>query len=219
MTVAAGARRARYDYDSYGRRTKTAGDLEADFGFTGHFFHAPSGLHLAWFRAYDADIGRWLRRDPVGEIAGLNLFTYVGDDPVNLSDRLGLDSYDSQDEAGEAAVRKTNPNSIRSGSEFAGKICQSKLTGKFFYTSPRVGGKDRSWPGDCPWYSDDAGSYHTHGWYDSHYDNENFSSTDKSTSGSKPSYLGTPNGEILKWQPMSCKPDGGMQQHMGSGAK
>jgi RHS repeat-associated protein len=219
MIDSAGTLRARYDYDPYGRRTKLAGDLEAAFGFTGHFVHAPSGLHLAWFRAYDADTARWLRRDPLGEIAGLNLFAYVGDDPVNLSDRLGLESYDSPDEAGEAAVRNINKRSIRTGHEFAGKICQSKLTSRFFYTSPRMGGKDKSWPGDCPWYSDDAGQYHTHGWDDPYHDNENFSPMDKETAGSKPSYLATPKGEIYKWQPLPCSPDGGMQQHMGSGAK
>jgi RHS repeat-associated protein len=58
---------ARYDYDSWGRRAKISGGLDADFGFTGHYFHAPSGLHLALYRAYSADLGRWFSRDPVGE--------------------------------------------------------------------------------------------------------------------------------------------------------
>src|SRR5258705_10932475 len=53
MTDGAGAIRARYDYDPYGRRTKVSGDLDADFGFTGHYVHAPSGLYMALFRAYD----------------------------------------------------------------------------------------------------------------------------------------------------------------------
>lgn len=57
--------RARYEYDPSGRRTKVSGDLEADWGFTGHYYHAPSTLHLAWFRAYDANLGRWISRDPI----------------------------------------------------------------------------------------------------------------------------------------------------------
>ena len=40
LTDTAGAVRARYDYDPYGRRTKVAGDLDADFGYTGHYQHA-----------------------------------------------------------------------------------------------------------------------------------------------------------------------------------
>jgi len=85
-----GAVRARYEYDPFGRRTRSAGDLDADFGFTGHFFHAASGLHLALYRAYDSDLGRWLSRDPLGEAKRLNLYAYAANDPVNRFDPLGL---------------------------------------------------------------------------------------------------------------------------------
>ena len=50
----AGTVHARYDYDPYGVRTKLSGDLEADFGYTGHSYHVASGLHMAPYRAYDA---------------------------------------------------------------------------------------------------------------------------------------------------------------------
>jgi RHS repeat-associated protein len=63
MTDGSGTIRARYEYDPYGRRTKVSGDSDADFGFTGHYVHGPSGLHLALFRAYDADLGRWISRE------------------------------------------------------------------------------------------------------------------------------------------------------------
>jgi RHS repeat-associated protein len=77
MTDANGATRARYDYDPYGRRSKVSGDLDADFGFTGHYLHAPSGLHLPKYRAYDAELGRWTGRDPIGESCSL-LPQYLG---------------------------------------------------------------------------------------------------------------------------------------------
>jgi RHS repeat-associated protein len=93
MTDASGSVRARYEYDPYGRRVKTAGDLEADFGFTGHYFHAPSGLYLTLFRAYEADSGRWVSRDPIGELGGLNLSSYVFNSPLNYKDRLGLHPF------------------------------------------------------------------------------------------------------------------------------
>jgi RHS repeat-associated protein len=85
-----GSIRARYDYDPYGSGGKVSGDLDADFGFTGHFMHKPSGLYLTLFRAYDAKLGSWLSRDPLGEGAGLNLFAYSLNNPLNYLDPLGL---------------------------------------------------------------------------------------------------------------------------------
>jgi RHS repeat-associated protein len=90
MTDTASAVRVRYDYDPYGRVTQVAGDLASDFRYTGHYYHAQSGLHLAPFRAYDADSGRWLSRDPIQEEGGLNLYAYVENDPINATDELGL---------------------------------------------------------------------------------------------------------------------------------
>ena len=39
---------------------------------------------------YDPTIGRWLSRDPIAEDGGLNLYGYVGNNPANLVDPLGL---------------------------------------------------------------------------------------------------------------------------------
>jgi RHS repeat-associated protein len=90
LTDSSGTVQARYDYDPYGRRTKLSGSIDADFGFTGHYYHQPSGLHLAVYRAYDADLGRWISRDPIGENGGINLYRYVRNTVINLNDPLGL---------------------------------------------------------------------------------------------------------------------------------
>jgi RHS repeat-associated protein len=80
----------RYNYDPYGRRTVVTGADEVDFGFTGHFYHSQSGLHLAPYRAYSADLGRWLSRDPRGELVGVDLFQYSKNAPISDVDPLGL---------------------------------------------------------------------------------------------------------------------------------
>ena len=90
MTDSSGTIHASYTYDPYGRSTKVSGDLEADFGFTGHYRHLPSGLLLAPYRAYNPGLGRWISRDPIAEAGGLNLYGYLGNDPVDGIDPLGL---------------------------------------------------------------------------------------------------------------------------------
>jgi RHS repeat-associated protein len=93
VTDGAGVLRARYDYDFWGNRTRLSGDVETAVGYTGHHHHAKSGLVLTWYRAYDPDTGRWLSRDPIAEEGGLNLYGYVGNDPGNLWDPLGLQDF------------------------------------------------------------------------------------------------------------------------------
>ncbi len=86
---------ARYQYDPYGRRYPVLQNhqVESDFGFTGHYLHQSpspaSGLYFAPFRAYDAGLGRWISRDPIGESGGLNLYGYVKNSPVNGVDPTG----------------------------------------------------------------------------------------------------------------------------------
>jgi len=93
LTDATGNVRARYAYDPFGRRTKLGGDLDADFGFAGMFWAAEASLNITRFRAYDPELGRWLSRDPVGQAElsqGPNLYAYVGNEPVDRVDPLGL---------------------------------------------------------------------------------------------------------------------------------
>lgn len=53
------------------------------------------GLHYYAYRYYDPATGRWPSRDPIGERGGLNLYGMVGNNALNRSDILGLQSYES----------------------------------------------------------------------------------------------------------------------------
>jgi RHS repeat-associated protein len=87
----AGSVRARFDYDAYGSRTRIAGDLEGDFGFSGHLYDPTTTLCLATHRAYNSDLGRWLSRDPLPNVEkrDSNLYLYVSNDPTNSVDPEG----------------------------------------------------------------------------------------------------------------------------------
>jgi RHS repeat-associated protein len=84
---------AEYDYDAWGNEVVIAGNMSTDFGFTGHYFHQPSGLNLSLHRAYNPTLGRWINRDPLenAEMSqGPNLYAYVENNPINWIDPLGL---------------------------------------------------------------------------------------------------------------------------------
>jgi RHS repeat-associated protein len=102
-----GSVRASYAYDPFGRRTRTAGDLDTDFGFAGMFWSYEAGLNLTHFRAYEPELGRWLSRDPLRNAEteeGANLYWYVANDPINATDRLGLSCEDSNSEVCRALL-------------------------------------------------------------------------------------------------------------------
>jgi RHS repeat-associated protein len=90
MTNSTGAIQARYDYDPYGRATLVQGTNLADFQYAGYYEHQTSGLNFTKDRAYDPNTAKWLSRDPIGEDGGINLYDYVGNNPANYSDPLGL---------------------------------------------------------------------------------------------------------------------------------
>lgn len=79
-------------YRAYGRTSASSGTLP-DKRYAGMFYHPQSGLYLTWYRAYNPEAGRWLSRDPIGEEGGENLYAYVGGNPVNAIDPLGLIGY------------------------------------------------------------------------------------------------------------------------------
>ncbi|MCW0216775.1 MAG: RHS repeat-associated core domain-containing protein, partial [Prosthecobacter sp.] len=89
-----------YTYDAYGVQTASAaggpgGVRLSDFRYTGHWYHEKSELHLALYRAYDAELGLWISEDPIQEAGGLNLYGYVGNSPLAKLDPSGLVTFDN----------------------------------------------------------------------------------------------------------------------------
>lgn len=85
-----GTTQAEYNYGPYGEKQVVSETVSSDFQYAGYYFHNRSGLNLALYRTYNSALGRWLSRDPKEEDAGVNVFAYVGNNPVSSVDPLGL---------------------------------------------------------------------------------------------------------------------------------
>lgn len=85
-------------YDSFGAGlgvSPSTGDPYDGFGAqSGYYTDVETDLILCTWRYYDPTLGRWLTRDPIGYRGGVNLYGYVGNNPVSLIDPLGLEGFD-----------------------------------------------------------------------------------------------------------------------------
>jgi RHS repeat-associated protein len=80
-----------YQYKSYGALQWQTGTLAQPFRFTGREFDPESGLYYYRARYYNSRMGRFLTKDPIGFAGGdVNLFRYLGNNPVNRRDPSGL---------------------------------------------------------------------------------------------------------------------------------
>jgi RHS repeat-associated protein len=82
----------------FGETTSTTGTATCDLRAPGQVADPTSGLDYNMNRDYDPTLGRYIEADPIGLAGGVSLYGYVGQNPVNASDPLGLcsDSYSSE---------------------------------------------------------------------------------------------------------------------------
>ena len=91
----------RYEYDAYGKPiiytadfdTLAASAVENVLMFTGRRWDAESSIYYYRYRYMHPELGRFLGRDPLGYVDGMNIRAYVGGNPMNFIDPLGEESH------------------------------------------------------------------------------------------------------------------------------
>uniref|UniRef100_UPI0030D92CD2 RHS repeat-associated core domain-containing protein n=1 Tax=Pseudomonas sp. RL_105y_Pfl2_101 TaxID=3088708 RepID=UPI0030D92CD2 len=73
------------------QRSETAKrtDIRNPLRFQGQYFDVETGLHYNRYRYYDPQAGRFIGKDPIGFLGGLNVHHYASN-PINWVDPIGL---------------------------------------------------------------------------------------------------------------------------------
>ncbi len=73
-------------YDEYGNLSSGTSGTGVAYRYTGQRFDPETGDYYYRARYYSPQIGRFMQLDPIGAKDDLNLYTYVGNDPMDKTD-------------------------------------------------------------------------------------------------------------------------------------
>jgi len=98
ITNSSGVVTDKYAYDAYGAlltHERSTGSIDQPYQYVGqlgyytHHQEPDFGLLQLGVRFYDAEVGRFTQRDPIGYRGGWNVYAYVGGNPVFFVDPSG----------------------------------------------------------------------------------------------------------------------------------
>lgn len=96
LTDAAGDTSWQATYDVFGKATVEQASIQFRHRLPGQYFDEETETHYNYYRDYDPGTGRYLTSDPIGLDGGVNTYAYALNDPLGLTDALGLAPDDTQ---------------------------------------------------------------------------------------------------------------------------
>lgn len=103
-----------YEYDAFGKAYVNTGSgayvavqdftgslYNNDRFFTGREFDRETDLYFFRARYYDASLGRFISRDPIGMTDQINLYAYVHNNPLGMTDPSGRKSKPATGSGGD----------------------------------------------------------------------------------------------------------------------
>lgn len=117
---------------TYGEFGESAGG-SLPYQFAGYHYDGETGLYYVRARYYSPTLGRFLQTDPVGIMGGTNLYAYVGDDPLNAIDPLGLmPDKPAQQQNTMVQQQSDSPEAAKASAQRAGAVSSQKIGNVWF---------------------------------------------------------------------------------------
>ena len=137
ITDGSGAVVNSYAYDSYGTAQESVESLAQRFRYTGREYDGLTGLYHYRARAFDPETARFLQEDPLWFEGGdLNIYGYVGQNPVNLIDPSGTFAGNAGDYAAVAGISTRVLTAGRMATQFM--LSTGARTARYLRTSNKA---------------------------------------------------------------------------------